>query len=98
MKRKPITMLLLLIILIIICLTGCQSNKNYSDYKPKHGPQFICVEKYNDPYLGYTYILVDKNTRIMYIFVDDGDDKNRGLSVLYDSEGKVRKYSGAFVE
>ena len=44
------------------------------------------------------YILVDKNTRIMYMFVDDGDAKNRGLSVLYTSEGIPRKYNGAIIE
>jgi hypothetical protein len=99
MKRKLIIITLLLIILIVSCLTGCSvPNKNYLDYKPEYGPQFICVEKYKDPYLGYTYILVDKNTRIMYMFIDDSDAQNRGLSVLYDSEGNVRRYNGAIIE
>lgn len=95
-KRLIITLLLFI---LLFSLTSCSvPNENYSEYKPQYGPQFICVEKYKDPYLGYTYILVDKNTRIMYMFVDDSDAHNRGLSVLYDSEGKVRRYSGAFVE
>lgn len=99
MRKRLLITLLLFIILIFSCLTGCgRSNENYSEHKPEYGPQFICLEKYKDPYLGYTYILVDKNTRVMYMFVDDGDSKNRGLSVLYDSQGNVRKYNGAIIE
>lgn len=99
-RRLLITLILVLILGAITCnLIGCSAQNNgYKDYKPQYGPQFICVEKYKDPYLGYTYILVDKNTRIMYMFIDDCDAENRGLSVLYDTEGNVRKYNGAFVE
>jgi hypothetical protein len=97
MKKFILTLLVLLTMLFT--LTGCSAqNNDYKDYKPQYGPQFICVEKYKDPYLGYTYILVDKNTRVMYMFVDDTEYENRGLSVLYDTEGNVRRYNGAFVE
>ena len=97
MKKFILTLLILLTMLFT--LTGCSAqNSGYKDYKPQYGPQFICVEEYKDPYLGYTYILVDKNTRIMYMFVDDCDAENRGLSVLYDSDGNVRRYTGVINE
>ena len=97
--KKIIIAFLLSLCISLITLAGCSiPNESYSEYKPQYGPQFICVEEYKDPYLGYIYILVDKNTRIMYMFVDDTDAKNRGLSVLYTSEGIPRKYSGAIIE
>ena len=97
--KKIIIAFLLLVTISLITLTGCSKpNESYSEYKPQYGPQFICVEKYKDPYLGYTYILVDKNTRIIYMFIDDNAYGDSGLSVLYDSEGIPRKYNGAIVE
>lgn len=96
---KKLLILFLSIIILLFSLTGCsKANESYSDYKPQYGPQFICIEKYKDPYLGYTYILVDKNTRIMYMFIDDNEYRDSGLSVLYTSEGVPRKYSGAIIE
>lgn len=97
--KKIIIAFLILITISLITLAGCGiPNESYSEYKPQYGPQFICVEEYKDPYFGYTYILVDKNTRIMYMFIDDNDYRDSGLSVLYTSEGIPRKYSGAIIE
>ena len=97
--KKIIIAFLILVTISLITLAGCgKPNESYSEYKPQYGPQFICVEEYKDPYIGYTYILVDKNTIIMYMFIDDCEYENRGLSVLYTSEGMPRKYSGAIIE
>ena len=62
--------------------------KNYSNYKPEYGPQFILVEEYEDPYLGKTYILVDKNSRVIYLYLHPNASKtdSMALTPLYDSE------------
>ena len=58
---------------------------------------FTCVESYTDPYLGDIKILVDKETRIMYMYYwknSNNDYGVSGITVLYDSDGKPKKYNG----
>lgn len=103
MKRKvSIILILILIIGAITCnLIGCSAqNSGYKEHKPEYGPQFMLLESYHDPYIGDVEILVDKNTRVMYIYLSycDNESNGKALSVLYDSEGKVRRYSGAIIE
>ena len=90
---------LLAIMLALFCILGlssCVENENYEQYQPQQGSMFICVESYTDPYLGDVKILVDRNTRIMYIRYNDvyGDGQYSGMTVLYDSDGKPKKYNG----
>lgn len=101
MRKRLIITLLLFSILIISWFTGCaEDNRDYSKHKPKYGPQFMLLENYRDPYLGDVEILVDKNTRVMYIYLSycDNESNGKALSVLYDNEGNVRRYSGAIIE
>ena len=93
---KKYCMLALLSIFCVFCLSSCKENENYKSYQPQEGVMFVCVESYIDPYLGDVKILVDKETRIMYIryYESEGDDKYSGMTVLYDNEGKPKKYSG----
>lgn len=91
---------LLTIVLAFFCILGlsaCEENKNYEEYKPTHGSMFICVESYTDPYLGDVKILVDKETRIMYMHYWEHNNHDYGVSgitVLYDSKGMPKKYVG----
>ena len=95
---------LLTIVLAFFCILGlsaCEENKNYKNYKPTQGSIFTCVEQYEDPYLGYVKILVDKNTRVMYIYYTTGrnnDNSTGGMTVIYDTEGKPKKYSGVITD
>lgn len=93
MKKLVIS---LLAFLTIIACAACEDNRNYENYKPQEGSVFVCVESYEDPYLGSVKILVDKETRIMYIryYESEGDDKYSGMTVLYDSKGMPKKYVG----
>lgn len=63
---------------------------------------FTCVESYKDPYLGDVKILVDKETRIMYIYYyyDNHSDHSffTDLTIPYDSDGKPKKYSGVITD
>ena len=100
-KLKKYLTTTILSILCIFCLSSCSENENYQDYKPIQGSMFICVESYTDPYLGDVKILVDKETRIMYIYCyDSGSDYNfsTNLTVLYESDGKPKKYNGVITD
>ena len=96
---------LLAVMLALFCVLGLSScgveNENYEEYKPTQGSMFTCVESYYDPYLGKVKILVDKQTRIMYLYYyDEGSDCNfsTNLTVLYDSDGKPKKYNGVITD
>ena len=98
MKKFILTSIVLLIMLFT--MVGCKYNENYEDYKPQQGSQFIMIESYKDPYLGKVKILVDKNTRVMYMYITytDNESDGRAITVLYDSDGKVKRYTGAISE
>ena len=62
---------------------------------------FVCVESYADPYLGNVKILVEKETRIMYLYYWKNTNKDyvvSGITVLYDSDCKPKKYSGVITD
>lgn len=95
---------LLAIMLALFCILGLSScgveNENYQDYKPTQGSMFTCVEVYEDPYLGTVRILVDRETKIMYLYaVKDGvETQNSCITVLHGSDGKPKKYSGVITD
>ena len=93
---KNLRQYLLSIVLTLGLLSGCSGNTDYQDYRPQQGSAFVKVEEYEDPYLGQVKILVDQDTRIMYIYAEDPykDGATAIFSVLYDKEGKPRKYQG----
>ena len=98
---KKFILTLLVVLTMLFTLTSCSVyNKDYQDYKPQQGSQFILIESYIDPYLGKVKILVDKNTRVMYMYLtySDAESDGRAITVLYDSNGNVRRYMGAISE
>ena len=99
-KIKNFIIGIFVVLVILLNLCGCSNNENYKDYKPTQGSMFICVESYTDPYLGDVKILVDKETRIMYIkyYVSEGDGTYSGITVLYDSNGNPKKYMGVITD
>ena len=99
--KKIIIAFLFSLCISLLTLTGCSiPDESYSGYKPEYGPQFMLLESYHDPYLGRTYILVDKNSRVMYLLINYDTNKtdSKALTILYDSEGKVRRYMGVISE
>lgn len=98
MKRLLFTTIMTLI--TMFTLSSCQENENYKDYKPVQGSMFVCVESYEDPYLGAVKILVDRETRIMYMYAikDYAEQESACVTVLYDSKGQPKKYSGVVTE
>ena len=99
-KLKKYWMSIILSILCVFCLSSCVENENYEQYQPQQGSMFMCIESYEDPYLGSVKILVDKETRIMYIryYESEGDGGYSGITIIYDSKGEPKKYDGVFTE
>ena len=96
-KLKKYWMSIILSILCVFCLSSCVENENYEQYQPQQGSMFMCIESYEDPYLGSVKILVDKETRIMYLYYwERGNDQHfsSSITVLYDSKGVPKKYAG----
>ena len=91
-KLKKCFLALVLVISMLFSLAACSENKNYEEYQPMEGSMFIYIESYEDPYLGNVKILVDKETRIMYMYAV----KNYAacITVIYDSKGEPKKYNG----
>ena len=97
MKRFVLSVVVSFCVLFTCIFTGCSSgNKNYEEYTPKEGSKFFQVEQYVDPHLGTVTILVDRDTRIIYMLIEylDGNASRIAFSVLYDSNGMPKKYSG----
>ena len=91
----------LLAFLTITTCAACEDNRNYENYTPQEGSVFVCVESYTDPYLGDVKILVDKETRIMYMHYWENSSNDYGvggITVLYDSDGKPKKYNGVIAD
>ena len=99
-KLKKYLTTIILSILCVFCLSACEENKNYEEYQPQQGSMFICIESYADPYLGSVKILVDKETRIMYMYAikDYAEQESSCITVLHDSDGKPKKYSGVITD
>lgn len=101
-KLKKYISTTILVILCSFCLSSCGiENKNYEEYKPTQGSMFTCIESYTDPYLGDVKILVDKETKIMYMYYwknSNNDYGVSGITVLYESDGKPKKYSGVITD
>lgn len=98
MKKLVIT---LLAFLTLFSFTACNSNnKNYEEYRPTQGSMFACIESYEDPHLGAVKILVDKETRIMYMYAikNYAEQESSCITVLYDSDSKPKKYNGVITD
>lgn len=93
MKKLVIT---LLAFLTLFSFTACNNNKNYEEYQPTQGSMFTCIEYYEDPYLGTVRILVDRETKIMYMYAikDYAEEESACITVLYDAKGQPKKYEG----
>ena len=100
-KLKKCLTTIVLAILCVFCFSSCVENENYQDYKPLQGSMFTCIESYEDPYLGTVKVLVDRETRIIYLYYHQNSNTDQGVSgmtVLYDSNGEIKKYNGVITD
>lgn len=90
MKRRIFYLLLILILPFCLIFTGCSSNENVysSNYTANHSNKYRIIEV---ECVGAS-IYVDKQTRVMYLFVKVG--YGAGLTVMLDENGKPLLYEG----
>ena len=96
---KKFLLYILLVVSMLFVLSGCDETTNVDVDKPEDGPKFVTVERYtiDDTYLGGTIlIIVDTDTRIMYMLVEQGlgDGRRLAMSVVYDYKGEPKRYIG----
>ena len=58
--------------------------------------RFLILNDTNNGMNGYRQIIVDRETRVMYLFVGNGS--KGGLAVMVDTEGNPLIYSGEYGE
>ena len=95
-ENKFTTSLILMVFTLFICLvvcTGCgmKKSKNYTEVPNE---RFFVVKKYADDSSTYTYyIMVDKDTKFMYLITGSENTFN-GLTTMLDKDGKPMVYKG----
>lgn len=88
---------IILLISIPLCLTGCDTETTKEKVKTEtveQPEQFILVEKFyiDDTFNEiYCYIFYDRDTKVMYSFIEKNDEG--GLSVMYNSDGTPKLYN-----
>lgn len=92
-KLKNILIVAVCVILMLcICLvmfSGCA--KKSADFRKQENNRFIFVEEYKavDENNNSFYLVVDKETKYIYIYTNAG-----GITPLLDSKGEPQKYKG----
>ena len=88
MRKKLFFLLLILIMPMCLLLTGCDVDEG----NIQTDARFVEVYDVRIDHQEYAEILVDKETRVMYLFVDGY--KAGGLTVMLDTDGKPLLYDG----
>ena len=91
MKKFIICLLCVLIIPACLLFSGCGVEKT-KGYSRENNNRFCYVKEYKIHGEGSFYILVDKETKVMYLCQDN--PYQYGMTVLLDSDGKPMLYEG----
>ena len=98
MKKKILSLLIVLLIpLLVLCGCGTK-NKDYKEYEET---RFVFVGEYseiedvagND--ISFS-LLVDKETKIIYLYISGG--YKAGITPLLDKDGNITYYKGSLEE
>ena len=82
---------------IVVCcavFSGCGKTKKAE--KPEVEERFLILNDTNNGMNGYRQIIVDRETRVMYLFVGNGS--KGGLAVMVDANGNPLIYNGEYGE
>ena len=90
MKKKLISLLLVLVMPMLV-LCGCGTKKS-KDYERVPQDRFIEIKRYGDNRDGDYILVVDKETRVIYIRYSCGN--HGGLTVMLNADGSPMLYEG----
>lgn len=88
MKKKILTLVITL--LVLFSLTGCKTTIDTDNHKTFYD-KFVVIESRYNPDYGTLYTVYDKDTMVMYYYIDSL--YNHNLCPVYDSDGNIMIYS-----
>ena len=88
---KKILFIILLVLVIPFVFSGCMKQSN--NYKEYEQERFFCIERYNDRAGTNFCVVVDKQTRIIYLTIEENSVYN-GITPLLDENGNPQRYEG----
>ena len=85
-----------IIITALFTFSSCGDKQTSTKYSvPAHNPRvwekFAVVEEYYDSSVGFLYVVYDKDTKVMYYYIDS--HYNHNLTPIYNSDGTIQVYS-----
>lgn len=91
MKKKLISLLLVLVMpMLVLCGCSCSMETNPYNTIEKCG-RFVIIKEYTS--MNTVYVeMYDKNTKVMYVYVDLGESGS--LQVLLNADGSPMLYEG----
>lgn len=85
------TLFVIIITCFLFCfLTGCKTTIDTDNHKIFYD-KFVVIETRDNPEYGTLYIVYDKDTMVMYYYLDS--TYNHNLCPVYDADGNVSIYS-----
>jgi uncharacterized lipoprotein YehR (DUF1307 family) len=94
--KKKLLMLLLVLIMPAMLLTGCGKIPQTENFTSEENTRFIYVKEYTYGDNDYFKILVDKETRVMYLYKRhrNGEASTAGLTALLNADGTPMLWEG----
>ena len=97
--RKKLLCLLLVLIMPVMVLAGCGKIPVSDDFTIEETSRFVFVKEYiiNKENHSYFRILVDKETKVMYLYKVDAENAhsgNAGLTVMLNADGTPMLWEG----
>ena len=94
MKKKLISLLLVLVMPMLV-LCGCNSIPQNDNYVLQENARFVYVSEYTINEKEEFKILVDKETRVMYLYYEGySGHYYAGLTVMLNADGTPMLYEG----
>lgn len=91
--KKFLTVILSAVVCCVI-FSGCGKTKKVAASEVDE--RFLILNDKNNGMNGYRQIIVDRETGVMYLFVDKGS--KGGLAVMVDADGNPLIYGGEYGE
>lgn len=93
---KKIFCLLLLLIMPIMVFCGCTDIPKTQDYTEQQNERFVYIKAYTSENTRVITILVDKETRVMYMVYHEAGSYggNTGITVMLNADGTPMIWEG----
>ena len=83
---------IIVLVLMTLILTGCKTT-TYKTNNEVYWDKFIVIEERRNIAYGSLSIVYDKDTKVMYYFIES--TYNQTVSPIYNADGTVMVYGGS---